>query len=314
MKDKSSGGWFTWGSRLPWRPSRRAAVILLCSYALGFVLPISAAMMSLAAAHHGAHTASRTDSIAAELANDAVPLALSLLAATLGVRSAARAPLALRGADLGLSRTSATSRARAASTALMYLATLTTASILTDRLLALLGLQADSPAVPTDRLPAAIANSAWAGLLEEPILLGLTIGLTVRLRWRWWLVLPLMIAMRGAFHVYYGPGTLFVVPWMVGAYLLYRRCPLLWPFVLAHGAYDVLVTLADNAPHAAAITSTAIQDTLAISGMLLALHVILTHLHTRELTRDNGVPAGTPAGPSVSSVWPATTARVPEDT
>jgi hypothetical protein len=292
MKDKSSGGWFTWGSRLPRTLGRRAAVILLFSYALGFVLPVTGAIMSLAAAHDAA---ARTDSIAAELVNDAVPLALSLLAATLGMRSAVRAPLALRGTDLGLSRTAAISRAQAAGTALMYLATLTAASILTDRLLAMLGVQADSPTALTDRLPAAVVNDAWAGLLEEPILLGLTIGLAMRLRWRWWAVLPLVIVMRGAFHVYYGPGALFVIPWMCGAYLLYRRCPLLWPFVLAHSAYDVLVTLTDNAPHAASVTATVIQDTLAILGTLIALRIALTHLRTRGLGRGKPEPAGAPA-------------------
>ena len=287
--------WFASGSRLPRTPTRRAAVILLSSYALGFVLPIIGAIMSLAAAHHGAHAMTRTDSIAAELANDAIPLGLSLLAATLGMRSAARTPLALRGTDLGLRRTAAISRARAAGTALMYLATLTAASILTGRLLQLLGVQADSPTAPPDRLPTAIVDNAWAGLLEEPILLGLTIGLAVRLRWRWWAVLPLMIVMRGAFHVYYGPGALFVIPWMCGAYLLYRRCPLLWPFVLAHGAYDVLVTLTDSAPRATSVAATVIQDTLATLGTLLAVRVALSHLRTHRLGRGEPEPATAPA-------------------
>jgi Type II CAAX prenyl endopeptidase Rce1-like len=295
MSDKSAGGWFTWGSRLPQSPGRRAAAILVFSYVLGFVLPVTGAVMSLAVAQHGAHAAARTDSIVAELVNDAIPLVLSLLAATLGMRTAARAPLAMRGTDLGLRRSAALNRGRAAGTTLMYLATLTAASIATDLLLALLGVQADSPTAPTQRLPAAIIDNAWAGLLEEPILLGLTVGLAVRVRWRWWAVLPLMIVLRGAFHVYYGPGVLFVIPWMCGAYLLYRRCPLLWPFVLAHGAYDALVSLTDNAPHAAALTASVIQDTLAILGTLIAVRAVWTHLRTHGLGRGEPEPAGAPA-------------------
>jgi hypothetical protein len=267
----------------------------MLSYGLGFILPIIGAIQSLVAAHHAAHATAQTNSLAAELVNDAIPLALSLLAATLGMRSAARAPHALRSTDLGLSRTAAISHARAASTTLMYLATLTAASILTDSLLELLGVRADSPTAPTARLPASIVDNAWSGLLEEPILLGLTIGLAMRLRWRWWAVLPLMIVMRGAFHIYYGPGALFVIPWMCGAYLLYRRCPLLWPFVLAHGAYDVLVTLTDNTPHAAAISATVIQDTLAILGTLLAVHAVWIHLRTYGLGRGEPEPASAPA-------------------
>lgn len=288
MRDKSASGWFTWGSRLPRNPGCRAAMILLFSYALGFVLPATGAVMSLVAAYHGAHATASTDSIAAEVVNDAVPLALSLLAATLGIRSATRAPLAMRGTDLGLRRPAAISHSQAAGTSLMYIATLTAASIVTDRLLAVLGVQADSPTGPTDRLPVALVDNAWAGLFEEPILLGLTIGLAVRLRWRWWVVLGLLIVMRGAFHVYYGPGVVFVIPWMCGAYLLYRRCPLLWPFVLAHGTYDVLVNLTDNGATTASVTATVIQDTLAILGTLIAARVALTHLRTRG-------PAASPA-------------------
>ena len=295
MKYKSGGGWFTWGSRLPRRLKSRAAVIVLLSYVLGFALPIAGATMSLVAAHHGIHARPRTDSITAELVDDAIPLALSLLAVTLGMRSAARAPLALRGTDLGLRRSAAISQAQAAGTALMYLATITSASILGDALVHLIGVEKDAATAPTDRLAAALADNAWAGLLEEPILLGLTLGLALRLRWRWQLVLPVMIVMRLAFHVYYGPvaAALFVVPWMCGAYLLYARCPLLWPFVLAHGTYDVLVTLNDNASHAAAAAATVILDTLAILGVLVAIYAAARHLRTHRLGR--GEPDPSPA-------------------
>jgi hypothetical protein len=287
--------WFTWGTRLPRTLGRRATTILLVSYVFGFALPITGAIMSLVAAHHGGRATPRTDSIAAELLNDSVPLAVSLFAATLGMRSAVQMPLALRATDLGLRRVAAISRARVARTALMYVATLTAASIATDRVLHLLGVQPRMPTAPTDRLPAAIADNALAGLLEEPILLGLTIGLALRLGWRWYAVLGLMVAMRGAFHAYYGPGALFVVPWMCGAYLLYRRCPLLWPFVLAHGTYDVLVTLTDNAPRTASVTANVIQDTLAILGILIAVRAALTHLLTHGLRRAEPLPARTPA-------------------
>lgn len=289
MADKSSG-WMTWGSRLPRAPGRRGAAILLFSYALGFALPIVGAIMSLVAAHHGAHATARADSLGAELLTDVIPLALSLLATILGIRTAARAPLALGSTELGLRRADSISRAWAAATALMYLAAITAADSTTHVLLSALSIQSDAPTAPTDGLTAAIVNSSGAGLVEEPILLGLTIGLAVRLRWRWWAVVPLMIVMRGAFHVYYGPGVLFVIPWMVGAYLLYRRCPLLWPFVLAHGVYDVLVTLAAGAPHTAAATASVIHDVLAVFGILTAAGVAAVHF-SHGLGRADPAPA-----------------------
>ena len=95
-------GWFTWGRWLPRRPGRRAVTILQLSYGLGFALPIIGAIQSLIVTHHGGHATPATDSIAVQLINDAVPLAVSLLGATLGMRTAARQPLNLTRTVLGL--------------------------------------------------------------------------------------------------------------------------------------------------------------------------------------------------------------------
>ena len=110
---------FTWFRRLSRNTAPQALAILLLSYALGFVLPTIGAIQSLVAAPHGTHATTVTDSIAAEMINDAIPLAFSLLAATLGMRSAARPPLSMRRTDLGLRRTAITSRGRAGGTTLM---------------------------------------------------------------------------------------------------------------------------------------------------------------------------------------------------
>ena len=51
----------------------------------------------------------------------------------------------------------------------------------------------------------------------------------------------LLELLRLSIHVYYGWGMLFVVPWIFGAYFLWRRVRSVWPFVLGHALYDALL-------------------------------------------------------------------------
>ena len=51
----------------------------------------------------------------------------------------------------------------------------------------------------------------------------------------------LLELLRLSIHVYYGWGMLFVVPWIVGAYFLWRRVRSVWPFVLGHALYDAVL-------------------------------------------------------------------------
>jgi len=59
------------------------------------------------------------------------------------------------------------------------------------------------------------------------------------------------------------------------------------------GTYDVLVTLNERTPHAAAAAATVIQDTLASLGVLVAVYAVARHLSTHGLGR--GAPDPSPA-------------------
>jgi hypothetical protein len=283
-------GPFTWGRWLPQRSGPRAALILLASYALGFALPITGAIQSLVSAHHGGHATTSTDPVTVELINDAVPLAISLFAAVLGMRTAERPPLNLTPVTLGIRADLGLTRARKSATTVVYAAVLIMSVQLSLLILDAAHVHQDAATGTTDRLPALAVSSGWAGLLEEPILLGLTLGLAARLLWRWYLVLPLMITMRIAFHVYYGAGALFVIFWMGAAYVLYRGCPLLWPFIVGHGVFDVLQVLSDG-PGARATTFTIIEVVVAAAGVVLAAPTLRSQLRNRSLEPAADVPA-----------------------
>jgi hypothetical protein len=115
-------------------------------------------------------------------------------------------------------------------------------------------------------LPVESVHAAIAGLVEEPVLLALPIALGRRCRWPWPVTLAAMIAMRISFHVYYGWDCLFVVPWIVGAFALYRWCSLLWPFVLGHGVFDVVQTMQSYGGP----TATVIAQAGLIAAVLIA--------------------------------------------
>ena len=257
-------------------------MVLLATYALGFVLPVTGAIQSLVSAHHGGHATTSTDSIAAEIVNDAIPLAVSLFAAVLGMRTATRPPLNLTTEDLGLRARPSITRARKGATTLVYAAALIISVELGQFILDAAHVSQDSATGTADQLPALLVDSGWAGLLEEPTLLGLTLGLATRLRWRWYAVVPLMIAMRIAFHLYYGAGSVFVIFWMVAAYVLYRGCPLLWPFIVGHGIFDVLQVLSDGSG-ARASTFTFVEIAVVVAGLVLATPTLLDYLRHRSL-------------------------------
>lgn len=250
----------------PHSPALRAKTILALSYAAAFTLPIIGAVMSLVVLHNGGHASTTTSPAATQLVEDLIPLAISVAAAAIGMRAASKPPLRLTTVELGLRRSGDVTVSIATWTSLMYIAVLALAANGTQVVLNLMGVHQDASTAP-----GALIDSSWAGLMEEPILLGLTFALARRMRWRGSTVLALMIIMRIASHLYYGPGCLFIVPWMCAVYVLYRRCPLLWPFIVGHGIFDVLQTLYSDGSSTASKVASILEDVATVGGAVLAL-------------------------------------------
>ncbi len=249
--------------------SLRAAQILLIGYVLGFAVSVATAIAALTAGTSDGSSSS--DAPSAALAGYLFLLALALIAAVVSMR-AARRRLGLHGVDLGLRATPVTRR-RAGAAAVMYVGLLAAAIEVTITALDWCGVSGSGVDAGVTRSPGALpvetVHSAIAGLVEEPVLLALPIALGRRCRWPWQVTLTVMIAMRISFHLYLGWDCLFVVPWIIGAFVLYRWCSLLWPFVIGHGLFDLLQTWQTYGGHAAALTAEAllIAATLAAAGI-----------------------------------------------
>jgi hypothetical protein len=110
----------------------------------------------------------------------------------------------------------------------------------------------------------------------------LLLAITRRARWSWQVTLAVMIALRIAFHVYLGWDCLFVLPWMVGAFALYRWCSLVWPFVIGHGLADVLQTLQTYGGRGTADSAQAVLIVATASAALAAAMVLRPRLRSFE--------------------------------
>jgi hypothetical protein len=99
----------------------------------------------------------------------------------------------------------------------------------------------------TDLVLGTAAGSA-AALTEELVLVALAVAVidqhwtTRRPRWAAAATIALLLALRWLPHLYYGWGSVFVLLWVPGVYLLYRWVGSVWPLVLGHAAYDLLLT------------------------------------------------------------------------
>ena len=277
--------WFTFGRWMRGGITARAVQIPLLSYLLAFALPVANAIIVL---HHpvaaGPPRSSGDQAPSTALTGYGIVLMLALVAAVLGMRTARLSPLDLGARELGLRATADIGRRRSAAV-VMYVGVLGTSIGGSVNILSWCGIHgtgASSGIAPVrGALPVEVFHSAIAGVVEEPVLLALPMALGWCARWPWPVTLAVMIALRISFHVYYGWISLFVAPWIAATFVLYRWCPVLWPFVLGHGSFDVLVTRQVYGTANTQRTASAICDVAIGAGAALGTYVLLSHVRSQ---------------------------------
>jgi hypothetical protein len=215
--------------------SRVGARLLALAYLVGFGLSTLSAVAMLL----GGQPSTKAS---AALGGCVFALVLALAAATIGIRSA-RSQLHIDDVGLGLHSSAGLTWRRIAAASVIYVAVLATSAWVTVDGLDMLGIPGPSGAGAVGPLGAELLHGAAAGLVEEFVLLALPIAVAARCGWSTRTTLAVLIVMRLGIHVYVGWHALFVVPWMAGALIVWRWCPLVWPFVVGHGIYDVLQVL-----------------------------------------------------------------------
>jgi len=140
-------------------------------------------------------------------------------------------------------------------------------------------------------LPRDLVLSGSAGLIEELALFAVPLALLgmSKRRWAQWVGLVLVIALRFGIHVYYGLGfaAVMVVPWMIGAWLLYRAVGSIWPLIIGHVLNDAGLVVVMRTQQVWVYT--AVQVAAAIGAGLLIATAARWAIKTRATHRTSPV-------------------------
>jgi hypothetical protein len=147
----------------------------------------------------------------------------------------------------------------------------------------------------TAHVEAAVAWSIHAGIGEEIQLFAVPITLMARFkqrlgRWHPFVVLLVLEVLRISIHLYYGWGALQVLPWIAAAYLLYRVIGLVWPFIIGHAIFDILVIVSNMNGSLAESFNRALTMTVWIGAVALGL-ILITALIGRVRRSQRTEPA-----------------------
>jgi membrane protease YdiL (CAAX protease family) len=89
------------------------------------------------------------------------------------------------------------------------------------------------------------AGAVVAGVVEELVVLGYLVHRLEQLGWRASRIVAVAVLVRVSFHVYYGPGLVWVALWAAASVLLYLRVRRLLPFVVVHALWDLQAGTSD---------------------------------------------------------------------
>lgn len=105
------------------------------------------------------------------------------------------------------------------------------------------------PPMPSGHFPyEALASGLAAGWCEELAVLAIPMGVAIARGWGAPRIIALLVALRLAFHLYYGWSAGFVLLWIPAAYVLYKWVGSIWPFIAAHSAFDCIIYLENYRP------------------------------------------------------------------
>lgn len=128
---------------------------------------------------------------------------------------------------------------------------------------------------------AGLSAAASASLTEEVVLVALAVAVLDqhaadrggRPKWLVPAAVGLLFALRWPVHLYYLWGSVFVLLWVPGVYLLYRWVGSVWPLVLGHFGYDGLALAGHAFPSSAPILEVTIWGVAGCGAVALLVSV-----------------------------------------
>lgn len=115
-------------------------------------------------------------------------------------------------------------------------------------------------------VPAAIA----AGLVEEIVVLGFAYRVLERLALPDSAIVWLLVILRLSYHLYYGVGTVVLLPWAYVSVVFYRRYRRLWPLIVGHAGWDTYAILT-SASDATSVGGLAVIVLLVVAAVVVGV-------------------------------------------
>ncbi|HEY5032057.1 MAG TPA: CPBP family glutamic-type intramembrane protease [Actinomycetes bacterium] len=269
----------------PWTAKRAYGLILLL-YIVGFGYALASALAYL---HEPGHTTGRVGATGALVST---ALVLSTDVAVLALVYFIAKARGLSAVDLGLGRPADKAATwRDIDIVLLYWLALLTAGLLSTWL--------DGSRYPYEHgtwaaLPS-LALALNAGPTEELALLVLPVVLLRQAREPLWRMAIVLVVLRLSFHVYYGLGVLGLTVWAVAILALYLRTGRALPLIVAHSAYDVLLTVGHFFPATSVLVGLFVLCVLILGLVRIGVRARAGGRHRRGvMAPSTGPAAGTP--------------------
>jgi hypothetical protein len=121
-----------------------------------------------------------------------------------------------------------------------------------------------------------VADALQAGIIEELVVLAFLVVTLRQANRPWWEVVTVALVLRGAYHIYYGPGVVGIIVWAALYLWIYLRFRDVVPLMVCHALWDAVGFLSQAA------------SAVAGFGMLCIILLWITAVVLWLVDRSNG--------------------------
>jgi hypothetical protein len=113
-----------------------------------------------------------------------------------------------------------------------------------------------------------VVEAVQAGVVEELVVLAFVVVSLRQAGRPWWEVTAVALVLRGAYHVYYGPGVFGILIWAALFFWLYVRFRQLLPLIVCHAVWDAVAFLSQ------ATTAVVVAGELLVVGLWITAFIL----------------------------------------
>lgn len=113
-----------------------------------------------------------------------------------------------------------------------------------------------------------VVDGIQAGIVEELVVLAFLVVSLRQAGRPWWEVTTVALVLRGAYHIYYGPGVFGILVWAALYYWIYLRFRTVVPLIVCHSLFDVVGFLSQ------ATVAVVLIGALVVAGLFITAPIL----------------------------------------